>query len=224
MIGIHVLPDQRDLTHAGVREIADFVEDLLDRARDLHAARVRHHAEGAELVATFLHGDEGRDAARARCGLAREGEESELVLDRELGLDRRRVAREQFGQAVIALRPDHEVDHRRAADDLRAFGLRDAARHRDRDAAAIACRLLLHHPQPPEFRIDLFGRLFADVAGVQDDEVGVFRAGGLDITLGCEQVRHTMGIVGVHLATVGFDVKLASVLHPTRAARPADLT
>ena len=54
----------------------------------------------------------------------------ELVLDRKLGVDDLAVARgarEQVRQAVIGLRPDHEIDGRRAADDLLAFGLRDAA-------------------------------------------------------------------------------------------------
>ena len=52
---------------------------------------------------------------------------------------------------MIALRPHHEIDGRRAPDDLRAFGLRDAARNRDRDAAPIAGGLLLHHAQAAEF-------------------------------------------------------------------------
>ena len=95
VIGVDVLPDQRDLAHAGVGEVAHFVEDLLDRPRDFRAARVGHDAEGAELVAAFLHGDERRHAARARRGPARRGKEIELVLDRKLGLDDRilRVAR-----------------------------------------------------------------------------------------------------------------------------------
>jgi hypothetical protein len=46
-----------------------------------------------------------------------------------------RRAREQRRQAMIALRPDHEIDDRRAADDLLALGLRDAAGDRDRRAA-----------------------------------------------------------------------------------------
>ena len=40
-------------------------------------------------------------------------------------------ARQQLRQMMIALRADHDVDHRRAADDLLAFGLRDAAGDRD---------------------------------------------------------------------------------------------
>ena len=62
----------------------------------------------------------------------------ELVLGRKFGVDRalalRATRASSVGQAVIALRPDHEVDRRRAADDLLAFGLRDAARDRDHDA------------------------------------------------------------------------------------------
>ena len=60
-----------------------------------------------------------------------------------------RDAREQFGQAVIALRADHEVDRRRAADDLLALGLRDAARDRDhelRPSRAAACFITRMRP------------------------------------------------------------------------------
>ena len=44
---------------------------------------------------------------------------------------------------MIALRPDHDVYNRRAADDLLALGLRDAARDRNPHLAAVACRLIL---------------------------------------------------------------------------------
>ena len=65
VIGVHVLPDQRDLAHAGIREPRDFGNDLRDRSRRLGAARIGHDTERAELVAAFLHGDECRDTARA---------------------------------------------------------------------------------------------------------------------------------------------------------------
>ena len=66
VIGVDVLADQRDLAHAGIGEPLDLGDDLGDRPRDFGAARIGHDAEGAELVAAFLHGDESRDAARAR--------------------------------------------------------------------------------------------------------------------------------------------------------------
>ena len=39
---------------------------------------------------------------------------------------------------------------------------------------------LLHLADAAELGIDFFGRLLADVAGVEDDEVGVLRPRGLD--------------------------------------------
>ena len=47
-------------------------------------------------------------------------------------------ARQQLRQMMVALRAHHDIDHRRAADDLGTFGLRDAAGHRDAHVAAIA--------------------------------------------------------------------------------------
>ena len=58
VIGVDVLPDQGDLAHAIVGEPEHVVDDPGDRARHLGAARVGHHAEGAEFVAAFLHGHE----------------------------------------------------------------------------------------------------------------------------------------------------------------------
>src|SRR5262249_13395107 len=55
--------------------------------------------------------------------------------------------------------------------------------------------------------------LLPDVAGIEDDEIGVLELGGLGEALGREHVRHTMGIVDVHLAAEGFDVKLARSGH-----------
>ena len=48
-----------------------------------------------------------------------------------------RCAFEQLRQMMIALRADHDVDHGRAADDLLAFGLRDAAGDRDLHVATL---------------------------------------------------------------------------------------
>ena len=74
------------------------------------------------------------DAARADRIRLRRRQKAELVLDREFGLQRAAVAlraRQQLRQMMIALRADHDVHGRRAADDLLALGLRDAAGDRD---------------------------------------------------------------------------------------------
>ena len=183
VIGVDVLADQRDFAHAVVGEPQHVVDDLCDRTRYLGAPRIGHHAEGAELVASFLNGDEGGNAARAnRIGLRR-GQKAELVLDGEFGLDGAAIAlrpRQQLRQMMVALRADDDVDHRGAADDFLAFRLRDAAGHRDVQRPAVAGGFILGEAQPAELRVDLLGGLFADVTGVEDHQIRVIDAGGLD--------------------------------------------
>ena len=135
----------------------------------------------------------------------------ELVLGGKFGGDDLAAARrlrEQLRQAVIALGPDHEVDQRRPAHDLLAFGLGDATGDRDRHVAALARRRVLELADAAELRIDLLGGLLADMAGVEDDEIGILGT-GFGVSLARQEIGHTMGIVDVHLAAIGFDVKLA---------------
>src|SRR5262249_59511731 len=130
---------------------------------------VGHDAERAELVAAFLHGDEGRYAARARRRAARKRQHVELVLDRKFGVDNGALALdalEQARQSVIALRPDHEIDRWRAADDFLAFGLGDAACYHDCQPTAFAGNRLLERADAAKLGIDLLRRLLANVAGV----------------------------------------------------------
>ena len=70
---------------------------------------------------------------------------------------------------------------RRAADDLLALGLRDAARDRDQHPAAFFLRRRFQLLDAAEFGKDLFRRPLADVAGVQHHEVRVVRPVGLAI-------------------------------------------
>ncbi len=151
-------------------------------------------------------------------------DEIEFVFSREFRVDdllARFRAREEIRQAMIILRTDDEIDHRRAPHDLLPFGLRNAARHRDPHLAAVGGRGFLHFADAAELGIDLLGGLLADVAGIEDDEVGVFRPRGLDESLRRQGVRHTMRVVDVHLATVGLDVELARSAHAGRLCRSA---
>ena len=60
--------------------------------------------------------------------------------------------------------------------DLGALGLRHAAGDRDQHVAPLARRLFLDTAHAAELGIDLLRRLLADVAGVEDDQIGVLRA------------------------------------------------
>ena len=222
MIGVHVLPDERDLTHTGGREAFHLGHDLRDGTRHFGATRIGHHAKRAEPVASFLNRDKRGDAARTRRRAARGLKKIEFILDRKLRVDHAALAGDavdERGQAMVALRADHEIDRRGAAQDFLALRLRDAAGNRDQHAAVAAAGGFLQFADTAEFRIDLLGRLLANVAGVEDDEVGVFGGRGFDESFRRQNVRHTIGIVDVHLAAVRFDEKLAGSAH----AGPADL-
>ena len=81
---------------------------------------------------------------------------------------------------MITLWPDDDIDDRRAADDLLALGLRDAARDGDPHLAAVARGLVLGDAQPSELGVDLLGRLLADMAGVEDHQFRILGAGRLE--------------------------------------------
>ena len=58
-IGIHVLPEQRYLTHTFRIQEPHFLQDLLRRTRDLPSADVRHDAVRTEVVASVHDGHIG---------------------------------------------------------------------------------------------------------------------------------------------------------------------
>ena len=84
---IDVLAEQGHLANAGIGQLFRFGDDLGDGARDFRAARIGHDAEGAELVAAFLHGQKGGDAAPGDLGALGLRQMLELVLDGIVGLD-----------------------------------------------------------------------------------------------------------------------------------------
>jgi hypothetical protein len=145
----------------------------------------------------------------------------EFILDGKFGVHHFAAfgARQQCGQAVIILRADDDIDDRCAADDLLALGLRHAAGHRNGETAVGAGCTLLELSDAAELGIHLLRRLLADVTGVEHDQVGLLRRGRLDKTQRRQRIRHTLRIVDVHLAAVGFDVKLPKATRCCHAAR-----
>src|SRR5499427_1801304 len=215
VIGVDVLSDEGDLANASSHQVFRLRHNRLDRSRQLGAARIRHHTERAELVAALLYRHERGDAAGARCPRCRRHQMSKLVFDGEFGVDHLGATpdpRQQRREPMVILRPDHQVDHRRAAHDLFAFGLRDASRDRNKKVAAGTRGLMPELADPAKFRIDLLGSFFPDVTGIEDDEIGILGGGGFDIRIACQKINHTMRIVDVHLTAVGFNVELRQAL------------
>ena len=106
---------------------------------------------------------------------------------------------------MVALRADDDVDRRLAAQDFGALGLGDAARHDQGRPPAGLPPLLFQFAQLAELGVDFLGRLFADVAGVENDEVGVLDPARLSIAVERRQIGHALRIVDVHLAAEGLD-------------------
>ena len=204
VIGVDVLPQQGELAHPAIHQIAGLVEHLRRRARDLGAAGVGHDTEGAKLVAAFLDSEKGGRAARR---LGARFQPFELVFLGEIGVERLGPLarlRLHLGQAVIALRADHQIDQRLAAHDLLALGLRDAAGNADLEIGFLGLQPLV----AAQLGIDLFRRLFTDMAGVEQDHVGVVRRRRLDIALPAQRLGHAFAVIDVHLTAIGLDKEL----------------
>ena len=204
MIGIHVLPQQRDFTHAALDQIARLVQNAHGRAAHFGPPGIRHHAKGTELVAPFLHCQEG---GRAACRLGARFQMLEFVFFREIRVERLFPGagfRLHLGQAVIALGADHQIDSRLAAHDFSAFGLCDAPCHPN-----LQVRIAnLERLEPPKFRIDLFSCLFTDVTGIQQDHIRIFSRFGFDIALCAQAFSHALTVIDIHLAAICLDKQL----------------
>jgi hypothetical protein len=125
-------------------------------------------------------------------------------------------ARPTPGQAVIGLRADDDIDDRRAADDFLAFGLGHTAGDRDHQVAAFGIALSLELGQPSELRIDLFGGLFTDVTGVDQNQIrGLDGIDGLIAVTG-QRVAHALAVIDIHLAAIGLDEDLLCCRRPAR--------
>jgi hypothetical protein len=115
-------------------------------------------------------------------------------------------AGQKLGQLVIGLGPDDEVYGGLATHDLLALGLGDAAGDGDGHGPQTGLGLFgFHLLQLPELGIDLLGRLLADVAGVQDDEVGALGRVGRGIAERAQHVGHALAVIDIHLAAVCLD-------------------
>ena len=110
-----------------------------------------------------------------------------------------------FRQAVQGLRAENHVHIGRAIADRRAFLAGHATAHGD-DHLGVG---QFQFAPAAQLRVHTVLGTFADRAGIQQDDISVFGARcdfqGLMFT---QQVDHARAVVLIHLATVGFDVKL----------------
>jgi hypothetical protein len=75
--------------------------------------------------------------------------------------------------------------------------------HRDQGRGAVFAAPVLY--QSANVGIDLLGRLFADVACVEHDQIGLLAFGGGGDALVGQQFFHALTVIDVHLTAEAFD-------------------
>ncbi len=104
-------------------------------------------------------------------------------------------------QVAVRSRAGDQRDVGRALEDLFALLLGDAAEHGE------ALPFLVQLLEIVQAMEDLLLGLVADRAGVVDDEVGILFALHLRVAFGDERAHDLFGVVEIHLAAEGLDVK-----------------
>ena len=200
-VGIDVLAEQGHFLDALRGQAGDFGEHVVEGARDFLAAGVGDDAERTELAAALHDRDEGRRAI----DLGRR-QIVELLDFRERDVDLRFAQAAPVGdhlwQAMQRLRAENHVDVGGAGDDRRAFLAGDAAADADHQVGFGE----LEQSHPAEVVEDTLLRFLAHRAGVEQNDVGVFRRVGLDdVFRRGEYVGDFVRIVLVHLAPESAD-------------------
>src|SRR5215468_661962 len=219
-IGIHGLPEERHLAHAGCGELADLGDDGRRRMTPLPPAGHGDDAERAVLLAAFHHGDEGLELSRL---LGTRGELDERRLARlEHGSARGTGTIDELAHARDGGGAEDEIDVRRALLEPTLPELRHAPHDADHEIGARALEVF-ELAQPRE---DLVLGLLPDRAGVEEDQIGVLRHFRELVALLLEQTGDALGIVLVHLAAVGDQMKFRhkrSVVTLASASGPVKL-
>ena len=201
MPGIHILPQQGDFAHACGHQIAGLSHNAVSGAADFGPTGIGDDTKGAKLVAAFLHGQKRTGTTgHFRAG----GQVVKLVVQREFSVQCPLALRHLIHhrrQTVITLRANDQIDQRHPAQNLGPLGLGHTAG--DTDAQIRVCRF--QRTQTANIGKHLFGGLFADMAGVDQHQIGLFCLIRGDIALRAHGFDHTFAVIDIHLTAIGFD-------------------
>ena len=197
------LAEELNLLATGAHGVADVGKDVRLAAHPFVAARVRHDAERAVVVAAF----DDRDVGLHGIGPVRDAQRKRHVVQRRDVDGRERRGRrllDQHRQHLQPLRAEDDVDHAAVGllEQRLPFLLRDATG--DRDDGPVP-GLLLEDAQLAETRVELLLGVLAHAAGVDDDHVRVAVVGRRLVAGLIEQTGHPLRVVDVHLTAERFD-------------------
>ena len=202
-IGIYGLAEELNFGIAEGGEFADFAEDGIARAAALGAARKGDDAVGTGLVASFDDGEVGAEGIVAAGDFGFEGFVRVRVETHDAAIAGFDLG-EEVGKAAIAGGAADEGDPGSALEDFFAFLLGDTAE--DADDFAVSGGTAVE----TETGKDFLRGFFADGTGVVEDDVcggGVVH--GM-VAAFEEDAGNFFGVVDIHLAAEGFDVKGAA--------------
>ena len=204
MIGVDVLAEQGDLAHARASKARDLVENRSRGPRGLGAASIRHDAERAELVAALLHGHEGGNATPTNRVGRRRRQLREFVVRRKFsvhdaGTDASLA--QELRQAMIALRTNDNIDGRLAAQDFASLSLGNAAGDDQHRPPAFPRAFFLQLAELAQLGKNFLRGAFADVTGVENDEIGILDPESLTVTSLGGEVAHSLRVIDIHLAS-----------------------
>ncbi len=107
------------------------------------------------------------------------------------------------------MRANHNIDERRPLQQFAAFRLRNAPGDSNEQAITSggSSPITAHPVKPTKLRINFFGGLVANVAGVEDDEVRLGRIVDAPVSFAPQQFGHPRRVVDIHLAAEGLDME-----------------
>ena len=194
------MPEELNFRVARVGQPAHLFQDRCARAAALRPARERHDAIGARLVAALDDRQIGAKWIVAPRNFRFKGRVGVGVQAHDAAVSGFQL-RNQIGQLAVTRRAAHQANPGRALEDLFAFLLRDAAQNADNFFFAGI------FPVGPEAREYFLGGLFANAAGVIEDQPGRVDRFHLLVSAAEENSGHFLGIVDVHLAAERFQIE-----------------
>ena len=172
VIGVDVLSEEIDFDAAGFDQPARFPQNRGNRAGIFDAARIGNDAVGAEVVAAFLNGQIGKSALRPVFG-----QRVEFGDGRKFGVDNADAAfarhpGQNFGQPVVSQRSGCKIDKGCAFGNFAVLCLHDTADDANNGIFSVFRAFLFDKVDAAEVGEDLFGSLFPNMAGVENNQVG----------------------------------------------------
>ena len=207
-VGVNVLAQQRNLTHALTHQTCHLVDNLLEGTALLTTTDVRHDAVRAEVVAAR---HDGHPSVILRLAVPRHthGVGILMLIRADMALAIQKRLGDKLGHVSNRMRTKNHVDVIDVGEQALAIALGDAAAHGDHTLSRRRRRKAL-----TGITLTVQARIgsLANTARHKHDNIGMLRIERHKTAIGIEQTTHALGVVLVHLAAecankVGFTGK-----------------